>query len=50
MVLRRQLAKDQRATFTLGLAMSLNILSGRHSDLGYREDALATIREATELY
>jgi tetratricopeptide (TPR) repeat protein len=46
----RQLAADRPAAFNPDLAMSLNNLSNRLSDLGHREDALTAIQEAVELY
>ncbi len=48
--IRRRLAEAQPAAFLPDLAMSLNNLSGRQSDTGDRDGALASITEAVTHY
>ena len=43
-------AKDRRALFLPDLAMSLNNLANRQSEVGQRAEALETAREAVSLY
>jgi len=43
-------AKDRRALFLPDLAMSLNNLANRQSEVGQRAEALETAREAVKLY